>query len=90
MTLHEHLPSIIGESVKPIEKIQGMKIISIDGLSGLGTKQLGGMCEAETTSGQSLPEALVGSALKHRAMAPMVDALLKEAGVTDFSQDLMK
>ncbi|WP_308375577.1 hypothetical protein [Microbulbifer sp. RZ01] len=32
------------------------------------------------------PEALVGSALKHRAMAPLVDSLLKETGVGDFAK----
>ena len=36
LSLHESLPMIIRESVKPLENIDGMKIVSIDGLSGLG------------------------------------------------------
>lgn len=89
LSLHEQLPHIIRESVKPIEKIEGMKIVSVDGLSGMSEKGMGGITGAEPASStQSLPEALVGSALKHRAMAPLVDSLLKEAGVTDLTKEL--
>jgi len=89
LSLHGALPSIIRESVKPLENIEGMKIVSIDGLNGLGEKSSGGILEgnAEAAS-QSLPEALVNSALKHRAMAPLVDSLLKEAGVNELTKEL--
>ncbi|AWF83297.1 flotillin [Microbulbifer sp. A4B17] len=84
ISLHENLPNIIRESVKPMESIEGMKIISVEGLSGVDGRASSGILDGETeTKGQSLPEALVGSALKHRAMAPLVDSLLKEAGVGD-------
>ncbi|WP_444906721.1 flotillin family protein [Microbulbifer sp. SSSA008] len=86
LSLHENLPNIIRESVKPMESIQGMKIISVEGLNGVDGRASSGILDGEAESkGQSLPEALVGSALKHRAMAPLVDSLLKEAGVADFS-----
>ncbi len=88
LSLHESLPMIIRESVKPLENIDGMKIVSIDGLSGLGEGSHKGILSADKEAGQSLPEALVDSALKHRAMAPLVDSLLKEAGVNDLTADL--
>lgn len=44
-----------------------------------------GILDSEDTSSQSLPETLVSSALKHRAIAPLVDSSLKEAGVTDLT-----
>ncbi|HEY8569471.1 flotillin domain-containing protein, partial [Microbulbifer sp.] len=87
LSLHDALPNIIRESVRPMEKIEGMKIISVEGLNGIDGRASGGILDSDGESrGQSLPEALVGSALKHRAMAPLVDSLLKEAGVGDFSK----
>ena len=91
LSLHENLPSIIKESVKPLENIEGMKIISIDGLSGMSDrngKTSNGVLNPGSETSQSLPEALVDSALKHRAMAPLVDSLLKEAGVSDLTADI--
>lgn len=80
LSLHGALPLIIRESVKPMERIEGMKIISIDGLNSLhGSSSTGG--SESTGAGDSLPEALVNGALKHRAMAPLVDMLMKEAGL---------
>ncbi|MDP5208816.1 flotillin family protein [Microbulbifer sp. 2205BS26-8] len=87
LSLHENLPNIIRESVKPLEAIEGMKIISVEGLNGVDGRNGSGILDSDVQAkGQSLPEALVGSALKHRAMAPLVDSLLKEAGVGDLSQ----
>ncbi|GGC06985.1 flotillin family protein [Marinobacterium zhoushanense] len=90
LSLHDALPGIVRESVKPLENIEGMKIISIDGLSQMGGERSGkGLFDKEGAgSDHSLPEALVNSALKHRAMAPLVDSLLKEAGVQDFAREL--
>ncbi|GAA6133859.1 flotillin domain-containing protein [Oceaniserpentilla sp. 4NH20-0058] len=88
LSLHENLPMIIKESVKPLENIDGMKIISIDGMSGFGEKGTNGILNADAEKSQSLPEALVDSALKHRAMAPLVDSLLQEAGVSDLGNDI--
>ncbi len=92
LSLYAALPGIVRESVKPLENIEGMKIISINGLSQMGGERSsngsGVLDQDSTANGQSLPEALVNSALKHRAMAPLVDSLLKEAGVHEFARDL--
>lgn len=91
LSLHGALPSIVRESVKPIEKIDGMKIVAVDGLSGLGERSASGVLDGSVSeTSQSLPESLVNSALKHRAMAPLVDSLLQEAGVGDLAKELVE
>jgi uncharacterized membrane protein YqiK len=84
MSLHENLPHIIGASVKPLENIDGMKIISINGLNGARSTN----STEESSAKKSLPEALVDSALQHRVAAPLIDSLLKEAGISGDLKDL--
>jgi uncharacterized membrane protein YqiK len=78
--LIENLPAIIRESVKPMEQIEGIKIIHVDGLTGNG----GGSAVAAdgAGSGGSLADQMVNSALRYRGQAPLVDALMKEIGLT--------
>ncbi|WP_395019253.1 flotillin family protein [Dongia sp.] len=78
MKLLEKLEGIIRESVKPMEKIDGIKILQVDGLGGGGGGQGGGMREG---SG-NFSDNLVNSALRYRAQAPLVDSLLKEIGLS--------
>jgi len=70
------LPSIIRESVKPMEQIEGIKIIQVEGLGG-GSNGSGG---GDGQSG-SLADQLVSSALRYRSQAPLVDALMEEVGL---------
>jgi uncharacterized membrane protein YqiK len=78
MKLLEKLEGIIRESVKPMEKIEGIKILQVDGLGGGGGNGQGGMREG---SG-NFSDNLVNSALRYRAQAPLVDSLLKEIGLS--------
>ncbi len=73
--LIDKLDSIIRESVKPMERIEGIRILHVDGLGG----QSGGGGPAE--SGQSLADNVVNSALRYRAQAPLIDQLLREIGI---------
>lgn len=73
------LPSIIRESVKPIENIDGIKIVHVDGLTG-GSKGGGGSTGSATVNG-SLADQVVDSALRYKAQAPLVESLLKEVGL---------
>ena len=82
LKLLEKLEGIIRESVKPMEKIEGIKILQVDGLGGGGT----GRPEYEGKAG--IAENLVNQALRYRAQAPLIDALLKEIGIS--SGDLSK
>jgi uncharacterized membrane protein YqiK len=79
MALIKYLPEIIRESVKPMEKIDGLKIIQVDGLTGGGNGS-GGAGYAGNGSG-SMADQLVSSALRYRAQSPLVDALLQEIGL---------
>ena len=85
--LIENLPSIIRESVKPMENIDSIKILQVDGLPGLsGHQSMGpGLSGADTPEGGprgSLADQVVNSALRYRAQAPFVDSLLGEIGMS--------
>ncbi len=73
------LPQIIRESVKPMEQIDGIKIIQVDGLSGKSVNGSGQ--EAGCDSGGSLSDQLVNSALRYRGQAPLLDSLLADIGL---------
>jgi len=59
-----------------MEHIEGIKIISVNGLIGGNS----GNATGDAAPG-TLPEQLVSSALRFRAQAPLVDSLLKEIGI---------
>ncbi len=73
--LIERLPEIIRESVKPMEQIDGIKIIQVEGLTG------GGQSGSRAAGEGSLADQLVSSALRYRGQAPLVDALMSEIGM---------
>jgi len=73
------LPDIIRESVKPMEQIDGIKILQVNGLNGGGNG--GGSNGYGPASGGNLAEDMVNSALRYRAQAPIVDSLLRELGL---------
>lgn len=80
----EHMAEIIRESVKPMEAIEGIKILQVEGLSG-GTGAYHGAPRALPDSpngGGNLADQLVNSALRYRGQAPLVDAILKEIGIS--------
>ena len=76
LRLIEKLDVIIRESVKPMERIEGIKILQVDGLGGGG----GGRGEG-SGGGASFADNVVNSALRFRAQAPLVDQLLREIGI---------
>jgi len=84
MAVIEHLGEIIRESVKPMERIEGIKIVHVDGLNfgAGGGAEVHGEGDSAAGSGRNLADQLVNSALRYRAQAPLVDALLREIGIT--------
>jgi uncharacterized membrane protein YqiK len=80
MAVIEHLGEIIRESVKPMEKIEGIKIVDVGGLN-LAADARGARGSA-AGSGGNLADQIVNSALRYRGQAPLVDAILKEIGIT--------
>ena len=79
MKLLDALPGIIEASVKPIEKIDGIKIIQVDGLN-RGNVQTSGGSGGAAGSG-NLAEQAVAAALAYRAQQPILDAVLGEIGM---------
>ncbi|MBN9217928.1 MAG: hypothetical protein J0I79_08240 [Mesorhizobium sp.] len=67
--LLDHMEGIIRESVKPMEKIDGIKILHVDGINGgQGTNR-------------NVTDEVIDSALRYRVQAPMIDNLMKEIGI---------
>ena len=64
----------MGKSVRPMERIEGIKILHVDGLAGGG----GG---GGDHGGGGFADGVVNSALRFRAQAPIVDQLLREIGL---------
>ncbi|WP_259780500.1 flotillin family protein [Aestuariispira ectoiniformans] len=79
LALIERLQEIIRESVKPMERIDGIKIVQVDGLNGGGSANT--VNGGEGASNGSLADQVVDSALRYRSQAPLLDSLLKEVGI---------
>ncbi len=77
MRLVEKAEGIIRESVKPMERIEGIKILHVDGLGGSN----GGSGDGAHGGGGNFADGVVNSALRFRAQAPLVDQLLREIGI---------
>ncbi|PTQ88201.1 flotillin family protein [Agitococcus lubricus] len=82
MLLIKELPKIIEQSVKPLEQIDGIKIIQIEGINGAngGSSTING--ESTPVSNGNLSEQVVASALRYRAQAPLIDQLMQEVGLS--------
>jgi uncharacterized membrane protein YqiK len=76
LKLVEKIDAIVRESVKPLERIEGIKILHVDGLGGGG----GGHSMSDMGGG-GFADSVVNSALRYRAQAPLVDQLLREIGI---------
>ncbi|MDD4911455.1 MAG: flotillin family protein [Sideroxydans sp.] len=79
MKLLDALPGIIDASVKPMEKIDSIKIMQVDGLNRGGNDASGNT--TSTSSGGNLAEQAVSAALAYRAQQPILDAVLNEIGI---------
>lgn len=72
----KQLPNIVRESVRPLENIEGIKIMHLDGIN-----QLAGGAAQTTSTSTSLSDQVVDSALRYRAQLPLVESLLNEVGL---------
>ena len=93
MQLASNLDSIIREAVKPMQNIDAIKILEVNGLPGFsdghpqgkGGDGSGGLPgEGDGAGGPrgSLADNVVNSALRYRAQMPFVDNLLQEIGMS--------
>lgn len=84
LRLIAQMPDIIRESVRPMERIEGIKIYQVDGLGGgAGAASNGG------DGGGNLADQVVNSALRYRAQAPLVESLLNELGLEGKNLDAL-
>ena len=60
-----------------MERIEGIKILQVDGLN----SGAGGAPTGPAGTNDNLAEQVVASALRYRAQAPILDALLNELGL---------
>ena len=78
LALLKVLPEVVREAAKPMEAIDSIRIVQVDGLTGSGgAASVGG--EAGDGRG-NLAESAVAAALRYRAQAPVIDSLMKELG----------
>lgn len=82
MALLKVLPEVVRESVRPMEAIDSIKIVQVDGLT-----QKGGATDMRGPVGGSgnLANDAVSAALAYRAQAPLIDGLMKELGLNGTS-----
>lgn len=80
LAMLKYLPEIIRESVKPMENIDDIKILQVNGLHGTHA----GSCQADAHhegSNVALSDQVVNSALRYRSQAPLIDSLMSELGI---------
>ena len=76
------LPEIIREQVKPMENIDSIKILQVDGLPGLNSPTEGsGTGEPNSRPDGSVSDQVVSSAMKYRTQVAFVDGLMDEIGL---------
>ena len=79
MALLKILPELVREAAKPMEAIDSIKIVQVDGITGQGGE--GGSVSAGQGQDGNLANAAVSAALRYRAQAPVIDGLMKELGL---------
>lgn len=81
MQLIQALPQIIDSASKPLEKIDSIRLFQVNGMPMGGGG--GGNGESGTSGGGTLPEQVVNSALNYQVAKPIVDAIMKDAGLNN-------
>jgi len=73
------LPDLVRESAKPLEAIDSIKIVQVDGIT--GARGADGKPVAAGPGGGNLASDALSAALSYRAQAPVIDGLMKELGL---------
>ena len=86
LALLKVMPELVREAAKPMEAIDSIKIVQVDGLTGRGGD--GASVSAGEGDG-NLASSAVSAALRYRAQAPVLDGLMKELGFDGGSLDAL-
>lgn len=76
LALLKVMPELVREAAKPMEAIDSIRIVQVDGLTGGG----GGGADGGAAGEGNLASSAVAAALRYRAQAPIIDGLMKELG----------
>jgi uncharacterized membrane protein YqiK len=85
LAIINNLSNVVEQCVKPMEAIEGIKIVQVGGIGGNsypanGSAQSNG--NGNGTGDGNLADQVVNSALRYRAQAPLLDSILKEVGLS--------
>ena len=87
MRLIEQLPDIIAQASKPMEKIDSIRLFQVNGMPMGNTLNADGSASSsgkeQTAGAGTLPEQVVNSALQYQVAKPIVDAIMKDAGLNN-------
>lgn len=92
MALLKVLPEVVREAAKPMEAIDSIKIVQVDGITqngGGSGGSGGGAGDHGGGGGGNLASNAVSAALAYRAQAPVIDGLMKELGFAGGSLDAL-
>ena len=76
--LLQQLPLILSEAVRPMEKIDSIRIVQVAGMPGNAS----GTGQASAPQG-TFPEQVMNSTLQYQIAKPIVDAVMKDAGLSN-------
>ncbi|KPF69458.1 hypothetical protein IP84_06380 [beta proteobacterium AAP99] len=77
--LLQQLPLILQQAVKPMEKIDSIRIVQVAGMPG----QTSNAGAEAAVPGATFPEQVMNSALQYQIAKPIVDAVMKDAGLSN-------
>lgn len=81
--LLQQLPQILEQAVRPMEKIESIRIVQVGGMTGATSAGFDGAGKGGGTGGATFPEQVMNSALQYQLAKPIVDAVMKDAGLSN-------
>jgi uncharacterized membrane protein YqiK len=80
--LLQQLPTILEQAVRPMEKIDSIRIFQVSGMPG-AQNSVGSPCGTVGASAATFPEQVMNSAMQYQIAKPIVDAVMKDAGLSN-------
>ena len=81
--LLQQLPQILEQAVRPMEKIESIRIFQVAGLPGAANSGTETAAHGTSGGGATFPEQVMNSALQYQLAKPIVDAVMKDAGLSN-------
>jgi uncharacterized membrane protein YqiK len=81
--LLQQLPAVIEQAVRPMEKIDSIRIFQVNGMPGAGGDAASRAGGSLAGGSATFPEQVMNSALQYQLAKPIVDAVMKDAGLNN-------